>query len=150
MARVDFYVLSQTGEQARQLFACRLAEKAYRLDNSVYILARDQATAEKIDELLWTFRDGSFVPHHLGKPGTNELPSRVLMRLRRVDSAGYDADAADTRDLLISLVDDIPPCAAAFPRIAELVTSDAESKQRSRRRFATYREQGHELDTHNV
>jgi DNA polymerase-3 subunit chi len=142
MARVDFYVLSQPGEQARQLFACRLAEKAYRLDNSVYILTRDQATAEKIDELLWTFRDGSFVPHHLARPGAAELPSPVCV--------GYDADAAGTRDLLISLFDDIPPCAGAFPRIAELVTSDAESKQHSRRRFATYRDQGHELDTHNV
>ena len=142
MARVDFYVLSQTGEQARQLFACRLAEKAYRLDNSVYILARDQASAEKIDDLLWTFRDGSFVPHQLAKPGSTELPSPVCI--------GYDPAAAESRDLLISLVDDIPPCADAFPRIAELVTSDAESKQFSRRRFATYRDQGHELDTHNV
>ena len=85
MARVDFYVLSQSGEQARQLFACRLAEKAYRLDNSVYILAHDQAAAEKIDELLWTFRDGSFVPHHLASPGTADLPSPVCV--------GYDPDA---------------------------------------------------------
>ena len=142
MARVDFYVLSQSGEQARQLFACRLAEKAYRLDNSVFILARDQASAEKIDELLWTFRDGSFVPHHLMRPGSGELPSPV--------GIGYDPAAAESRDLLISLVDDIPPCADAFPRIAELVTSDNESKQHSRRRFATYRDQGHQLDTHNV
>ena len=142
MARVDFYVLSQSGEQARQLFACRLAEKAYRLDNSVYILARDQASAERIDELLWTFRDGSFVPHHIAAPGADELPSPVCV--------GYDPYAAGGRDLLISLVDDIPPCAGAFPRIAELVTSDADSKQMSRRRFATYRDQGHELGTHNV
>ena len=142
MARVDFYVLSQSGEQARQRFACRLAEKAYKLDNSVYILAPDQASAEQIDDLLWTFRDGSFVPHHFARPGSADLPSPVCV--------GYDPAAADSRDLLINLVDDIPSCADAFPRIAELVTSDADSKQKSRRRFVTYRDQGHELDTHNV
>ena len=142
MARVDFYVLSQSGEQARQMFACRLAEKAYRLDNTVHILAQDRAAAERIDELLWTFRDGSFVPHHLARPGADIPPSPVRV--------GFDPDAAESCDLLISLVDDIPACASAFPRIAELVTSDADSKQKSRRRFASYRDQGHELDTYNV
>ena len=52
MSRVDFYVLSQPGEQARQLFACRLAEKAYRLDHTVHIVTQDRATAERIDDLL--------------------------------------------------------------------------------------------------
>ncbi len=56
----------------------------------------------------------------------------------------------EARDLLINLADDIPDCAGAFPRIAELVTSDETSKQNSRRRFAVYRDQGHQLDTHKV
>ena len=142
MARVDFYVLSQSGEQARQVFACRLAEKAYRLDNTVHILVNDQVAADRIDELLWTFRDGSFVPHHVARPGLDMPPSPVRV--------GYDPAAAEACDLLISLVDDIPACASAFPRIAELVTSDPDSKQKSRRRFASYRDQGHELGTHNV
>ena len=140
MARVDFYVLSQSGEQARQLFACRLAEKAYRLNHSVHIVTQDQAAAERIDELLWTFRDGSFVPHRLVGANTAESPVTV-------SSAEVDMDA---RDLLINLADDIPECARAFPRIAELVTSDEMTKQKSRVRFAAYRDRGHELDTHKV
>ncbi|MDJ0940027.1 MAG: DNA polymerase III subunit chi [Woeseiaceae bacterium] len=139
MARVDFYVLSQTGEQARRLFACRLAEKAYRLQNSVHIQMQSHEDAERLDELLWTFRDGSFVPHHV--LGSAELDSPVTI--------GF-GDGAPSRDLLINLCDEIPAIAESFPRVAELVTSDPESKQKSRGRFATYREQGHELDTHNV
>ena len=65
MARIDFYVLAQTDERARQLLACKLAEKAWRLENSVYIHTKNAADAERLDELLWTFRDGSFVPHGL-------------------------------------------------------------------------------------
>jgi DNA polymerase-3 subunit chi len=142
MARVDFYVLSQSGEQARQIFACRLAEKAYRLDHTVHILTQDRAAAERVDDLLWTFRDGSFVPHHLSRPGTDTERSPVTI--------GNDPVHVEARDLLINLADDIPDCAGAFPRIAELVTSDETSKQKSRRRFATYREQQHQLDTHQV
>ena len=65
-------------------------------------------------------------------------------------SVGCDPDTAESRDLLINLAHDIPTCAGAFPRIAELVTSDEESKQTSRKRFVAYRDQGHDLDTHNV
>lgn len=142
MARIDFYVLGQSGERARQIFACRLAEKAYRLDNTVYIHAQDQATAERIDELLWTFRDGSFVPHSVTRPGADEGDVAVAV--------GCDIAALGPRDLLINLGNDIPAGADAFPRVAELVTSDEESKRHSRRRFAAYRDQGHELQTHNV
>ena len=142
MARIDFYVLGQPGEQARQIFACRLAEKAYRLDNTVHIHAQDQATAERIDELLWTFRDGSFVPHSVTRTGTDEGDVAVTV--------GCDTATLGPRDLLINLGNDIPAGAETFPRVAELVTSDEESKQHSRRRFAAYRDQGHELQTHNV
>jgi len=142
MARIDFYVLSQSGEQARQLFACRLAEKAYKLQHTVHIHTGDEAAAGRIDELLWTFRDGSFVPHDLVRAGTEAARAPVTVGC----DPGYDV----SRDLLINLDDVIPACAGAFPRIAELVTSDEDSKQKSRRRFVAYRDEGHELETHNV
>lgn len=140
MARVDFYLLSQAGEQARRVFACRLAEKAYRLDHTVHIEAGDRSAAERLDELLWTFRDGSFVPHHV--LGSEAIDSPVTI--------GCGGQDVSDRDLLINLCDEIPSIAADFPRIAELVTADDECRRASRRRFADYREQGHALETHDV
>ena len=141
MARVDFYVLSKSSEQARQHFACKLAEKAYRLKNTVHIVAGNRADAERLDELLWTFRDGSFVPHHIiSAPGDPESPITI----------GCDSDTVEPRDLLINLCDEVPSAAESFTRVAELVTSDQDSKQRSRKRYALYRDQGHEINTHNV
>lgn len=142
MARVDFYILNQSGQHSRQTFACRLAEKAYRLDKTVHIQTHNRADAERLDELLWTFRDGSFVPHE-----------RLVEAGRAVEAPvtiGCEDDRIEPRDLLINLCDDIPACAEAFPRVAELVTSDEDSKQQSRRRFAAYREQGHTLETHKL
>lgn len=142
MARIDFYVLKQPGELCRQTFACRLAEKAYRMQNTVYIHTRDQADAERINDLLWTFRDGSFVPHHIVGKNTDGQESAVTI--------GCNAQAVEPRDLLINLCAEIPAFAGSFPRVAELVTSDDESRQHSRRRFADYRDQGHTLETHNI
>ena len=142
MSRVDFYVLAQAGERARHAFACRLAEKAYRLDNTVHIHANSRADAERLDEALWTFRDGSFVPHHLLGSERSDLPSPVTI--------GHDELLAERRDLLINLCDEVPESVEGFTRVAELVTSDEDCKSKSRRRFVHYRDNGHTLDTHNV
>ena len=142
MARVDFYVLAQVDERARHVLACKLAEKAWRLDNTVYIHAGSQSDAARLDELLWTFRDGSFVPHGLAgrDDGTESSPIMI----------GSDDAGIGTRDLLINLCDDIPAFVEGFPRVAELVTSDETCREKSRKRYAAYRDQGHELNTHNL
>lgn len=142
MARIDFYILAQPGSQQRQNFACRLAEKAYRLDHTVHIHTGSRADAERIDDLLWTFRDGSFVPHDLIKAGRVDRSTSVTIGCDNAPGAG--------RDLLINLCDEIPDFAATFPRVAELVTSDEDCKRESRKRFAAYRDGGHEIETHKV
>jgi DNA polymerase-3 subunit chi len=142
MSRVDFYILAGTGEQSRQNFACRLAEKAYRLQHTVHIHTANRQQAELLDALLWTFRDGSFVPHELLGAAGNKTEAPVTI--------GHEECDIGSQDLLINLTDEIPPNAASFPRVAELVTSDEESRQRSRKRFVHYRDLGVELETHNI
>jgi len=142
MARIDFYILNQAGQHSRQTFACRLAEKAYRLNNTVHIHTGNRGDADRLDELLWTFRDGSFVPHE--RISTTDRTTEAPITI------GCDDEPVEPRDLLINLCDEVPACAEAFPRVAELVTSDDDCKQLSRRRFAAYREKGHTLETHNV
>ena len=142
MARVDFYVLQRTDERSRHTLACRLAEKAYRLDNTVYIHAKSDQDAEQLDELLWTFRDGSFVPHALY--GTHDDTARSPVMI------GCAEDGVESHDLLINLCDEIPPFADSFPRVAELVTSDENCKILSRKRFTEYRDKGHAIQTHKL
>jgi DNA polymerase-3 subunit chi len=139
MAQVDFYVLDRVDEHARQFLACRLAEKAWRLENSIYIHTMSREDAERLDKLLWTFRDGSFVPHEL-VGGDTGAPVSI----------GYGSVSTEPRDLLITLCDDIPPFADSFPRVAELVTSDKTCRAKSRKRFASYRDQGHTLNTYRI
>jgi DNA polymerase-3 subunit chi len=142
MARVDFYVLQRADEQSRHTLACKLAEKAYRLENTVYIHAKSRADAEHLDALLWTFRDGSFVPHALAGVDDETAASPVTI--------GCDVDNVESRDLLINLCDEIPVFADVFPRVAEVVTSDENCRILSRKRFTDYRDKGHSIQTHKL
>ena len=78
------------------------------------------------DDLLWTFRDGSFVPHGLAGANDGTESSAVVI--------GSEPDGVESRDLLINLGDEIPPFAKGFPRVAELVSSDENCRARSRNR----------------
>ena len=142
MTRVDFYVLARVDERSRHTFACKLAEKAYRLDHTVYIHTKTRQDAERVNELLWTFRDGSFVPHGLSGASDGTAAAPVLI--------GSDPDHVESRDLLINLCDEIPNFAESFPRVAELVTADENCRLMSRKRFAEYRDNGHAIETHKL
>ncbi len=139
MAQVDFYVLDRVDEHARNTLACKLAEKAWRLENTIHIHTMTREDAEHLDKLLWTFRDGSFVPHEL-IGGDTGAPITI----------GFGASFGAPRDLLITLCDEIPAFAESFPRVAELVSSDENSRAKSRLRYKTYRDQGHKLTTHKI
>ncbi len=142
MSRIDFYVLGTSGDHSRNHFACRLAEKAYRLSNTVHIQTIDKAAAAQLDELLWTYRDGSFVPH--------EIASAELTRPASPITIGHGESPREQTDLLINLSGKIPPKNDAVPRIAEIVTADDGSRQQSRVLYAEYRDRGHTLQTHKL
>lgn len=139
--RVDFYVLDAAGEPARQRFACRLAEKAYRMDHRVHVHAGSAAAAAEIDELLWTFRQGSFVPHEiLAAAATPSSPVTI----------GHDGDCAPEAELLINLGDTVPGCTGAFERVAEIIDDGADGRRLGRERYRHYQRLGIEPATHNI
>lgn len=139
--RVDFYVLAAPGNAARLRYACRLAEKVYHLSQRVHIHTDWPAAAVELDELLWTFRQGSFVPHEVARPGT-EPQSPVTI--------GHGAAAPPDADLLINLTAEVPGFAARYRRVAEIIDGSAEGRRSGRERFRHYRDAGRETATHNI
>jgi len=61
--QVDFYLLDAGTFAGCFPFVCRLVEKTYQQGFSSLIRVNSEEEAEKLDELLWTFRPASFVPH---------------------------------------------------------------------------------------
>lgn len=143
MNRVDFYVLSQDAPDARQRFACRLAEKAAEQGHRVYLQAASLGDAQRLDDLLWTFNERGFLPHELAT-GAGPAHPKVMVLV------GVAAAPANHRDLLINLADVLPAEMESYARIAEIVDTDPARKQLSRDRYKAYRERGCEMESHNV
>ena len=137
--RVDFYVLEDSRPQARLHFACRLAEKAFNQSHKVCIAAASAEEAGELDTLLWTFREGSFVPHEIAAGG-NDAPVLIAA----------DGLPAAMQDVLINLHPSAPEGLERFQRIAEIVDGDAVRRKQSSERFKLYRDRGLEPQTHNL
>ena len=112
MTRVDFYLFG-AGHDDRGPLTCRLTEKIWKLGHRVYLRAPDAASARELDDLLWVFSQGSFVPHalHEGDNAGDEHP--VLI--------GHTEPPADWSDVLINLAPDVPEWFSRFTRVAEVV-----------------------------
>jgi DNA polymerase-3 subunit chi len=139
--RVDFYILQ--GEQRREITACRLCEKAYQQGHKVFIHADSPRQAQELDTLLWTFREGSFLPHRVAnQTGRDIVPPAILIGWNGMgEPEGYP--------VLLNLAADVPPFFGKFDRIAEIVNQSEDIKAAGRQRFAFYREHGCNLHHHD-
>lgn len=143
MSRVDFYVLSENSPDARLRVACRLAEKAYDQGKRIYIRTPSLQESQRLDDLLWTFSERSFLPHEVSN-GSAPSHERVMILVGEADAP------ATHRELLINLTNVLPGALESYERIAEIVDTDVERKRLSRERYKTYRERGFALESHNL
>jgi DNA polymerase-3 subunit chi len=140
--RVDFYVSAEAGESARLRLACRVAEKAYLSQQRVVVFSDDAALLPKFDEMLWTFGDGTFVPHDtVSKDGA---PCEAPVAL----TTGPLPEGA--ADVLINLGAAVPAFFEKFGRVAEFLDARPDVRTAGRERFKTYRAKAIEPQTHNV
>ena len=138
--QVDFYVRPDTSPDALEGFACRLVERVWQRGHRVLVLTTSEIAARRLDDLLWTFRDESFVPHR--RLGAGDLPvtEPVVVSTPGV----WDAEI----DVLLNLTPSVPGEAARASRIAEVVPADGAGRDAGRRRFREYRDRGFEIKTH--
>ena len=139
MSRVDFYLLSD--ESGMYKFACIMASKAWSAGNHVYMYTETEDTAKKLDDLLWTFRDISFVPHEIyNETENNEVPITI----------GFGNHFPNHSQVMINLDYKIPEFAEKFSRIIEIVENNKKKKEIARQRYRQYKESEYELHNHNI
>jgi DNA polymerase-3 subunit chi len=141
MTQVDFYVLKDDSAQSRIRFACRLADKAYRLGHRIFIHTESAEQSRQLDDLLWTFQQNSFLPHCIAGEEGDTTPPVVL---------AHDVEPDAGNQVLINLAAEVPLFFSRFERVAELVNQDTETRQSGRRRYGFYKERGYELRTHEI
>ncbi len=140
--RVDFYVSAESGESARLRLACRIAEKAYVANQRVVVFSDDAALLPKFDEMLWTFGDGTFVPHEVVSRDGADCESPVALTAGPLPAAPCE--------VLINLGNTVPAFLDKFARVAEFLDARPEVRAAGRERFKSYRAKSIEPQTHNV
>ena len=94
-----------------------------------------------MDRLLWTFRQGSFVPHGtLGNCDTTVTPVII----------GHRDESGDEHDVLINLGLEVPGFFSRFERVAEIIDKEPQVVTAGRERFRFYRDRGYPLSKHDI
>jgi DNA polymerase-3 subunit chi len=139
--RVDFYVSAAAGADARLRLACRVAEKAYLANQNVVVWFDESEALRRFDEMLWTFADGTFVPHDaVTADGACATPVALTTGPMPAEHA----------DVLINLGNTVPERFEKFARVAEFLDGRPDVRAAGRERFKVYRSKAIEPQTHNV
>lgn len=141
MTQVDFYILQDHSENAKNLFACKLADKVFRLKHKVYINADTAQQASQLDNLLWTYNPGSFIPHGLCEESDPEFTPILI---------GVGDQSKGQHEVMINIGNEIPLSFSQFDRVAEIVIGNDDQRQQARQRFKFYRDRGYSLNTHEI
>ena len=121
--QVDFYILAENSTEQAEHFACRLAEKAYRQGERLLILTENEHASKKLDDMLWTFRDDSFVPHTIDEHSTPITISH---------------NTNSNIKLLINLRSQLLAQTENYGRILEIIAGDEQQRTIARDRYRQY------------
>ena len=143
MSQVDFYVLPENGK--REHFVCALIQKVWKQGNNIFIKTDSESAATALDDLLWTFKDISFLPHCFMTEDNADTAPIVIGHANQVDGL-----IPDHTRVMVNLADQIPAELNKVERILEIVAGNEEERQQARQRYADYRSQGHVLNKHTI
>jgi DNA polymerase-3 subunit chi len=142
MPEVTFYVLNSESLYDRYFFACRLIEKAYHTGKFCYVLLDNLEQCQRLDDMLWTFRAGSFIPHQIFTGTSPEITSQVLI--------GTENAPPDWQNVVFNLSSQLPQAWQQTARVLEILDNSETTKVAGRERYRTYKQAGIEVVTHKI
>ncbi len=142
MPKVRFYVLPSASQEARLLFTCKVLEKVFRQQKTCYVLSDDENQGKALDERLWTFRAGSFVPHEIYQGIRPRSANAVLIGVGQPPEAWMQ--------VLVNLSERLPENLERYEKIFEILSNDETSKRLGRQRYRLYQQLGLDLATHTL
>ncbi len=141
MTLVRFYVLNDDSPWARDRVACQLAARGYQQGIRTYINLPDLAACRRLDEMLWTFRDQSFIPHAVCEA---ESDNDCVVGL------GCNLEPADNFRVLINLGNEVPHFFSRFDKTLEIIDGREETRLAGRQRWCFYKDRGYPLEKHDL
>lgn len=143
MTHIDFYILSDDASEARWHFVCRLIEKVTRLGNRVLVTLDHLEEASQLDDLLWTFKPESFIPHQI-LPGDKQAQVEITTDLQS------EIPLNNHHNVLINLSQSVPVYFSRFERLSEVVIQQPEILKNTREHYSFYRERGYPIQHRKI
>ena len=129
--QVDFYLLGESSPAASNL-ACRLALMAWERKQRIFIITTTQNAAEQLDELMWEYPQGRFLPHtDAGHQDSGKAPVII-----------GTLSSLNPTDVVINLCPEAVPQPQRFSRVLEIVPYAKNEREASRVKYKTYRDLG--------
>lgn len=139
MTKIDFLSTQDTDSEARLRLACRVAQRAVREGQSVYVACENADQVSVLDRLLWSFEPESFVAH-----------STEINKPHAPVTLGHGNDCGDQHSILINLCSPAPAFFSQFERLFEVVVQLPEVLAQTRANWSYYKSRGYPLDFRNI
>jgi DNA polymerase-3 subunit chi len=139
LTRIGFYIVDAADAASRLRLAVRLTDKAHQRGHDVYINSASEEEARELDELLWSLRPASFLPHALATERSDE---QICI--------GWGQEPRSHDDLLINLQLTVPAFVGRFRRVAELVNQEPARLQALRESWRYYKQRGYAVEQHRI
>jgi len=139
--QVDFYVLESSDELSRMKTVCRLADKVQRMGHNIFVLTQDANQSKKLDDLMWTFSQSSFLPHATfddADPHQNQQP--VVIHHHPIDKKSH---------VLINLQSNVPNT-QSYQRLVEIIDQQESVRDTGRNKYRCYKDKKFQIKTHNI
>lgn len=144
MAEASFYILSSQSLHDRYLFSCKLIAKAYSLGQYCYVYTDSLQQCQQLDNLLWTFKENSFIPHQIydEKNTTPEYKQTILI--------GTQAAPKNWQALIFNLSSKYPEDLTQTERVLEILDNNETLKKSGRQRYRQYEQNGFKMTSYKI
>lgn len=141
LQQADFYIIEATDSEARWRFACRLTETILAQGKKIHIHLGSEQDEQLLDELLWSFKPESFIPHL-----NVEAPDAMSVNVHLSTGSQQPVNA----DVLINLAPVLPDYVGKFARLAEIASGEEAQLQILRAHYKQLKPLDIALNTHDM
>lgn len=132
MAKVSFYLFEKSNERQVQS-TCRLCRKILKQPAQIWLYCDNPDLQQQLDEQLWTFDPGSFIPH-----GIDQEQATICISSRLPEQSDW---------IVFNFNNQALEHIYKFSHIIEIIENNESAKQLGREKFKQYRRLGIEPRT---
>jgi len=146
MIEVDFYILPDDQLSNLQRYACQLAEIHWQSGKRVLIQTDGADDSQSLDDLLWSIRDDSFIPHGIATLEPSDQQQPILISHQKINDSNFQSIinlSSRAADLTKENIN-------SDTNIEEILNQNELRKQAGRENYKIYRDFGYTLKHHTL